>query len=52
MEFIKQFATENYNSHEKAVMNQKFIIWPYILILGDSCLTFKSTPAQVEPPNT
>ncbi|KAI6659295.1 GREB1-like protein isoform X2 [Oopsacas minuta] len=52
MEFIKQFSTENYNAHERVVLNQNYIIWPYILILSDSCLMFKSTPAQLEPPNT
>ena len=51
MEFIKEFSTENFNSHERAVVNHKYTSWPYILVLSDSCLMFKSTPAQIEPPN-
>ena len=49
MEFIKEFSTENFNTHERAI--GKYIYWPYILVLSDSCLMFKSTPAQIEPPN-
>ena len=51
MEFIKEFSTENLNSNERDVANHKHIFWPYILVLSDSCLMFKSTPAQIEPPN-